>query len=54
MNKHDVRREDFAMRREWAERQNTETLRKMVAEKTLGAGRLSAAREVLRERGEAN
>lgn len=54
MNKHDVRREEIAMRREWAERQNSETLRQILAEKTLGSGHLSAAREVLQERGEAN
>lgn len=42
------------MRREWAERQNSDTLRQILAEKTLGWGYLSAAREVLRERGDAN
>lgn len=54
MNKHDVRREEFAMRREWAEGQNSDALRQILAEKTLGSGHIGAAREVLRERGEAS
>ena len=52
MNKHDVRRKEFAMRRGWAERQTSDSLRQMLADKTLGFGFLSAAREVLRDRGE--
>jgi len=52
INKHQVRENEFAMRREWAEKQSSTELRKMLVEKTLGAGKATAAREVLRARNE--
>jgi hypothetical protein len=51
MNRRDVRATEFAQRREWAARFPSERLREMLAE-GLHAGLSSAAREVLRERGD--
>ena len=52
MNKHEVRGAEFAMLREWAEKQTSEHLKKALSEGTLGSRYKSAAREVLRYRGE--
>lgn len=52
MNKRDVRSAEFAMRREWAERFDSDTLRRMLREKTVHAREATAAREVLQARGE--
>jgi hypothetical protein len=52
MNKHEVRDFEFNMQREWAERFDSDALLRMLADKRLPAGQATAAREVLRARGE--
>ena len=43
---------EFANHKEWAERFDSETLRKKLAEKKSGSGAATAIREVLRDRSE--
>lgn len=52
MNRKEVRGAEFAMRREWAERFTSDKLRQMLADDELHHGAATAAREVLRSRGE--
>ena len=52
MNKREVRSAEFAMLREWAEKQASEILKKGLSEGTLTSRYKTAAREVLRQRGE--
>ena len=52
VNKHQMRENEFSMRRDWAEKQSSEKFHELLKEKKLGAGNATAAREVLRERGE--
>jgi hypothetical protein len=52
MNRKDVRSSEFAMRREWAAKFKSEELQQMQANDKLHSGHATAAREVLRSRGE--
>ena len=52
MNKRDVRATEFAMQREWAEKQSSDELRRRLSDGSLAFGLKTAAREVLRTRGE--
>ena len=52
MNRKEVRSSEFAMKREWAERFTSEKLRQMLADDEVHGGEATAAREVLRRRGE--
>jgi hypothetical protein len=52
MNKRDVRSTEFAMLRQWAEKQTSESLKSGLSEGTLTSSRKIAAREVLKQRGE--
>jgi hypothetical protein len=52
MNRREVRMVEFANHKEWAERFDSDTLRKKLAEKKAGWGAATAIREVLRDRSE--
>lgn len=52
-NKKEVRVQEFEMHRDWARNQTSEDLKEWLTKaKRLAYGRKTAAREVLRERGE--
>lgn len=50
MNKHDVREVEFAQRRAWIEKFDSDTLRKLLATGRFHGGQATVAREVLRAR----
>lgn len=52
VNKHQIREREFAMHREWADKQSSEKLHELLKEKKIGSGKATAAREVLRDRGD--
>ena len=52
VNKHQVRVQEFAMHREWAEKQSSDKLHELLNAKKVRSGKATAAREVLRARGD--